>query len=279
VTMTTVDCTAYRDHLRPHTAEERAKLEASLLAEGCRDPLVVGVLDGERYLIDGFHRKDFIDAHSLAYEVREVEFSSGEDVLRWIEANDRARRIETGTEKKYYRGRRYNREKNGHGGGRKSSPQSEDLKTAERMAGEEKVGHATIERDGKFAALLDEACDFGLSFLKWPVLTERLKVNTKLLKTLIELGAGGCQEQIERLLAEAGPEKAVSAKAVKKALGIETEEAEDETTDVVAYGEIALGRIAGDAMTATSDQVVKLISMMEEARAGLRAILKSRGEQ
>lgn len=53
------------------------------------------------------------------------------------------------------RGKRYNLEKSSHGGDRKSNPQSEDLKTSEKLADEYKVSRATIERDAKFAEAVD----------------------------------------------------------------------------------------------------------------------------
>lgn len=272
-----LDCAAYRDHLRPHTAEERARLEASLLAEGCRDPLAVAALDGRRYLIDGFHRKDVCDARGIPYETREVAFETGEQVLRWIEANGRARRNQTRTERLYYVGRRYNREKGRHGTNQHTRKDQLDP-SCDRIAAEEHVGPATVKRAGKFAALLDEACAFGLGFLKWPVLAERLRVTPKLLARLIELGAGGCRDQVEGLLAAAGADGFVTAAAVKKAIGDAADQGQEgEAKDVVAYGETALNRIVGDAMTATPGQVARLIEMVETARSELRAVLKSRG--
>jgi hypothetical protein len=51
---------------------------------------------------------------------------------------------------------RFNSEKAAHGGDRKSTPQNEGLKkTAERLTEEYKVGRATIERSGTFAAAVD----------------------------------------------------------------------------------------------------------------------------
>ncbi len=52
----------------PLTAEEQGQLEANLLAEGCRDPLVVWARDGDAQppvLLDGHHRYDICQAHRL----------------------------------------------------------------------------------------------------------------------------------------------------------------------------------------------------------------------
>ena len=57
-------------------------------------------------------------------------------------------------------GRRYNRAKKAVGGDRKSetaisSPQSEGLKTAEKIAREHGLGRATVERAGQFADAIE----------------------------------------------------------------------------------------------------------------------------
>jgi hypothetical protein len=80
-----------------------------------------------------------------------------------------ARRNLTPEQKSALRGRRYQLEKQAHGGERRSeesSPQSEELKTSERMAEELGVSPATIERDAQFVEGLDalaevRACDPG----------------------------------------------------------------------------------------------------------------------
>jgi len=49
-------------------------------------------------------------------------------------------------------GKRYQEEKKEHGGDRKSIPHCEELKpTAQRIAEQHKVSHATVERAEKFA--------------------------------------------------------------------------------------------------------------------------------
>jgi hypothetical protein len=76
-------------------------------------------------------------------------------------------------------------------------------------------------RAGKFAALLDEACDRGLAFLKWPVLAERLRLPPRLIERLTFLGAGACRvEDIDRIIGErAEKELADLANEVKPARG------------------------------------------------------------
>lgn len=74
-------------HLSP---EEHAALEASLLAEGCRDALVVW--KGYRTLLDGHNRYALCRKHDLSYQVVEIECESREDAMIWMIKNQRGRR-------------------------------------------------------------------------------------------------------------------------------------------------------------------------------------------
>jgi len=72
----------------PLSAEEYMQLEENLLAEGCRDALVVwnGVL------IDGHNRYGICQKHGLEFKVYSHEFSGREDALRFIILNQFGRR-------------------------------------------------------------------------------------------------------------------------------------------------------------------------------------------
>lgn len=128
-----------------------------------------------------------------------------------MEDNARGRRNQRRTERNYYIGSRYRREKlklggdrgNQHVGGRGKKVPSADSSAVE-IGLQEGCSDRHVKNCAKLAAKIDEAVSYGLSFLKWPVLTERIKCNPKLIDELIYLGAGGCREQIERLLALQG---------------------------------------------------------------------------
>lgn len=275
-----IDYDRYRGHLRPHTSEERTKLEASVSAEGVRDPLVVGVLDGKRFLIDGFHRKELADRHGLPLATRSVEFDSEDALLAWMEQNARGRRNQTRTERMYYLGCRYLREKRAQGGtGANQHKQTGQLdQSAMRLAREERVSEKTVRRAGQLSALLNEACACGLSFLKWPVLTERIRYSKKLLERLIELGAGECQETVEALLTE-NPEKQLSPSAVLRACGDEPEVKEEESApkpDLLESADRAFEGVLTHAMAGTAADVRKLVAMAEACVQDLRSILKVR---
>lgn len=74
----------------PQSEDERAGLEASLLAEGCRDALVIW--QGHNILVDGHHRYAICTQHGIPFQTVEREFASREDVIVWIAQNQLARR-------------------------------------------------------------------------------------------------------------------------------------------------------------------------------------------
>jgi transcriptional regulator with XRE-family HTH domain len=78
-----------RSFIDPLTANEHAALERSLLAEGCRDALV---LWGE-ILIDGHNRHDICTRHGIEFRtVQNTNFKSLDDVMLWVIDNHLARR-------------------------------------------------------------------------------------------------------------------------------------------------------------------------------------------
>ncbi len=113
----------------PLSAEERAQLEANLLADGCRDPLVVWVQPApepgthkcyahdeskcdlvpeddvwhcrhcehnpapqEYVLIDGHNRYEICTRNGIEYGIEEMLFDSRSDVIEWIIKNQFGRR-------------------------------------------------------------------------------------------------------------------------------------------------------------------------------------------
>lgn len=77
----------------PLSAEERAQLEANLLADGCRDPLVVWeTSDGQNILIDGHNRYEICTRFGASYEVEWMQFDERSDVIEWIIKNQFGRR-------------------------------------------------------------------------------------------------------------------------------------------------------------------------------------------
>lgn len=72
----------------PLTAEEYAGLEASILAEGCRDALVCW---GD-VLIDGHNRYKICSKHNIPYQTVQKDFADRNRALLWIIDNQLSRR-------------------------------------------------------------------------------------------------------------------------------------------------------------------------------------------
>lgn len=83
--------------LRPLDSDEFAALEASIVAEGCRDPLVVWA--GRGVLLDGHHRLAICERHGLPYETREIDLPDRDAAICWIILNQEGRRNEKPFEK------------------------------------------------------------------------------------------------------------------------------------------------------------------------------------
>lgn len=163
----------FRDLLDPIEPERDAELGKSIAKVGVNIP-VVAWFDGENWwLADGHHRrKHWLNAHANNRSipepaVYELKCKTEEEVCQWIEATHLNRRNLTDKKKKYLIGKLYNDSKQSHGGDRKngknglktggkSSPHGEDLKTADAIAADHGVSHATVERAGNFAKGVDE---------------------------------------------------------------------------------------------------------------------------
>ena len=70
------------------TGEEFKQLEANILSEGIRDPLVVW----NGYLVDGHNRYTIATQHGLEYKMVSKEFKDGNAVKEWMILNQFGRR-------------------------------------------------------------------------------------------------------------------------------------------------------------------------------------------
>lgn len=59
---------------------EYALLEERILREGCRDPIVVW----EHILVEGNYRYQICYQHKLPFEIKELEFTSRDEVIHWV---------------------------------------------------------------------------------------------------------------------------------------------------------------------------------------------------
>lgn len=70
------------------SADEYAALEASILAEGCRDALVIW----RSTIVDGHNRFEICQRHGIPFDTIERDFDTREDVIVWMIRNQLARR-------------------------------------------------------------------------------------------------------------------------------------------------------------------------------------------
>lgn len=140
----------------PLTEDELAQLEANLIEQGCRDPLVVWAEMG--VVLDGHNRLEICKRRDISYQVVRSSFADRQAAEAWVINNQLGRRNLHPDQISVLRGKRYNGEKQALGGqipGSRVDQNDPPIPTADRLATEYKVSPATIKRDGKFAESVD----------------------------------------------------------------------------------------------------------------------------
>ncbi len=75
----------------PLTAEECKTLEANLIEDGCREPIITWA-GHQDTIIDGHNRYKICEKHGIKYHTKALSFSSREEVKTWIIRNQLGRR-------------------------------------------------------------------------------------------------------------------------------------------------------------------------------------------
>lgn len=141
----------------PLATEEIEQLEANILKEGVRDPLVVWPVGENFILVDGHNRFSICQKHSLEFPFKKVSFKDEEEVRDWMIKNQLGRRNLSPEQQSYLRGLRYLNEKTqGKRSDLTSGQNVQKLETAERLGQEYNVSSKTIMRDAQFAESLDQ---------------------------------------------------------------------------------------------------------------------------
>ncbi|MEP6736729.1 MAG: ParB/Srx family N-terminal domain-containing protein [Chryseolinea sp.] len=146
-----------REHIIPLGDMELSQLERSLIAEGCREPLMVWEKSpGQLVLVDGHNRYKLCQKNNIPYKTKKIKFNNVEEAKVWMIDNQIGRRNLTPDQMSYYRGLKYNSLKKKKGGYDyvKSKGQNE-ISTSELIAKNFNVSESTIKRDAKFAEGLD----------------------------------------------------------------------------------------------------------------------------
>ena len=78
----------FKDLIHPLTPEEKSELEKGILDKGCLDKLKTW----QGFLIDGHHRYDICQKHSIPFETDPMEFEDEDSVKVWMINNQMGRR-------------------------------------------------------------------------------------------------------------------------------------------------------------------------------------------
>lgn len=155
----------FRDRIPKLTNEEKDRLEANIIRDGCREPLCTwfSLHDGVSYLLDGHNRFEICERNEIDFSVTKIQgIESFEDALDWIDKNQIGKRNLSPDDFRIISGRIYNRRKKtkaeaGAIGG-SSKPQIDvclQEPTSAIVASELGVSKATIERNGQRAEVYD----------------------------------------------------------------------------------------------------------------------------
>jgi len=165
--------------LPPLSAEARAQLEQSLLAEGCREPLVIWRHDGQDILLDGHNRYAICQSRGINCRVRILttkEIPDRNAAVQWILRNQLGRRNLTTEQFTLYLGKLYNAQKpkqGGTGSNQHIAQTGHNGRSAQQLAKEHGVSEHTVRRAGKFAEAVEKAkerdCDIEAKVLKGEV--------------------------------------------------------------------------------------------------------------
>jgi len=139
--------------ISPLTEEEFSQLEANVLADGIRDPIIVW----NGTIIDGHNRYELAQRHGLKFETHEMQFAEFFDVIDWMVDNQLGRRNLTESQKDRLIGKKYQNEKQRHGGQipKGSGQNVHSPKTEEKLAKEYGISARQVRRNEDFAKGVD----------------------------------------------------------------------------------------------------------------------------
>lgn len=139
----------------PLSPSELLDLHRSLDEEkGCRDALIIW--QSHDTLVDGHNRLRYCREKVYSFPVVEKEFADREAVKAYIISTQLGRRNLSPAAESYLRGKRYLETKKQGARTDKTSGQSDQKTTAEKLGEEFKVGEKTIRRDAHFAEAVDQ---------------------------------------------------------------------------------------------------------------------------
>lgn len=141
----------------PLAPDEYKQLEANIIKDGCRDPLVVW----NGTLIDGHNRHEICTRHGIRFDTVEMELPDRDAVMDWMDRNQLGRRNLKPDIFILLLGRCYNRTKKaandgGKGTAKATVDQNDPRSTAEKLGKQFGVSAPTVKRAGQFADAVEK---------------------------------------------------------------------------------------------------------------------------
>jgi len=157
----------FHELLPPLKDEEYERLDASIQADGIRDPIILWGTT----IVDGHNRYEIAQRRGISFQTVQKEFEDEDDACIWIIENQIGKRNLSIVEHSFKLGELYKLKRKKHGGDRRSeefsSAQNAHLikdTTAETVAKEQNVNQATVRRAADFhTAITDLAEQTGQS--------------------------------------------------------------------------------------------------------------------
>ena len=162
----------------PLSPDEKGGLESDIKKHGCKDSIVVW----NDTIIDGHNRYEICTRNNLPFAT--VDFSqklrTREDVIDWMYSNQLSRRNLTDESRTYILGKQYEFRKKREGR-HIILPQNEAVRSSIKIATEQKVSRATVERAAEYSRSIDALVtnNVGIDALKTKILNGTFKTNKR----------------------------------------------------------------------------------------------------
>lgn len=156
----------FKNLIPPLSSNEYLQLEENLLADGCRDPIIVW----KGVIVDGHNRYEICTRHQIPFSVIEKDFICREEAIAWICSNQLGRRNISEETRKFLIGKQYEAEKvasrivnpDGRNQYSDGEPPIERGKrhrdrhhTAVRIAEEHNIARGTVEKYAIYSRAMD----------------------------------------------------------------------------------------------------------------------------
>lgn len=195
----------------PLSEEEFLQLSESIVAEGCRDALILWQRDledkTEYIIVDGHNRYAICQENHKDFRFTIREFDNLAQVKDWMILNQLGKRNITELAKSFLRGVRYELEKqktknisNLKQFQNEGDKMSSSGKTSEKLAEEFNVSEKTIKRDAEYARAVN-AIAAGNDTLKWTILNKDIDLPKNYVIEVVEKGETAIQELRDSILA------------------------------------------------------------------------------